>query len=171
MEELRKVAVGGTFDELHRGHKVLLMKAFETGDHVLIGLCSDEFVNKLAKPHLTAPFEERLKELNKFLTKLGVSERAEIIPLNEPYGPSSTDATIDGLVVSQETESTANRINQQRRKSGLPLLKIVTVNMVPSDNCGPISTTRIRGGEMDREGRLLKSHSSASPKNQSRVSL
>jgi cytidyltransferase-like protein len=156
MDELRKVAVGGTFDELHRGHRVLLTKAFEIGDHVLIGLCTDEFVRKLGKPHLTASYVERLEDLKKFLSKLGVSERAEIIPLNEPYGPSSTDSTIEGLVVSQETESTANRINEQRRKSGLPLLKIIIVNMVPSDNCGPISTTRIRRGEMDREGRLLK---------------
>ncbi len=156
MDELRKVAVGGTFDELHRGHRVLLMKAFEIGDHVVIGLCSDQFVKKLAKPHLTASYEERLEELNRFLSNLGVSERSEVIPLNEPYGPTSTDETIEGLVVSQETESTAIKINEQRRKFGLPLLKIVTVNMVPSENCKPISTTRIRRGEMDREGHLLK---------------
>lgn len=156
MDELRKVAVGGTFDELHRGHRVLLMKAFEIGDHIVIGLCSDQFVKKLSKPHLTASYEERLEELNRFLSNLGVSERAEVIPLNEPCGPASTDETLEGLVVSQETESTAIKINEQRKKSGLPLLKIVTVNMVPSENCKPISTTRIRRGEMDREGRLLK---------------
>jgi len=158
MDELRKVAVGGTFDELHRGHRVLLMKAFEIGDHVVIGLCSDQFVKKLAKPHLTASYGERLEELNRFLSNLGVSERSEVIPLNEPYGPTSTDETIEGLVVSQETESTAIKINEQRRKSGLPLLKIVTLNMVPSENCKPISTTRIRRGEMDREGHLLQIH-------------
>jgi pantetheine-phosphate adenylyltransferase len=156
MGGLKKVAVGGTFDELHRGHKVLLMRAFEAGDHVLIGLCTDEFAKKLAKPHITASYDERLKDLSKFLFDLGVSGKAEIIPLSEPYGPSSTDGTIDGLVVSQETESAANRINEQRMKSGLAKLKILTVNMVPSDNCRPISTTRIRRGEMDREGRLLK---------------
>jgi pantetheine-phosphate adenylyltransferase len=156
MDEIRKVAVGGTFDELHRGHRVLLMKAFEIGDHVVIGLCSDQFVKKLSKPHVTASYEERLEELNRFLSNLGVSERAVVIPLNEPYGPTSTDGTIEGLVVSQETESTAIKINEQRRKFGLPLLKIVTVNMVPSENCKPISTTRIRRGEMDREGHLLK---------------
>ena len=156
MREFRKVAVGGTFDELHRGHKVLLMRAFEVGEHVLIGLCSDEFAKKLGKPHITASYDERLKELQRFLTSLGVSERAEIIPLNDPYGPTATEKCIDGLVVSKETEATASKINEQRKKSGLPLLKILTVNMVPSDNCAPISTTRIRKGEMDREGRLLK---------------
>ena len=156
MSKLKKVAVGGTFDELHRGHKVLLMKAFEIGDQVLIGLCTDEFVKKLGKPHLTATYEERLKELKKFLFDLGVVQKAEIIPLNEPFGPSTTDRSIKGLVVSQETEATANKINEQRLKSGLPKLEILTVNMVPSDNCRPISTTRIRQGEMDRDGKLLK---------------
>lgn len=156
MREFKKVAVGGTFDELHRGHKVLLMKAFEIGDRVLIGLCSDEFVNKMGKPHVTALYAERLTELKEFLGNLNVLERAEIIPLNDPFGPTATDRCIEALVVSQETEAVASKINAQRRKAGLPLLKIFTVNMVPSENCAPISTTRIRKGEMDREGRLTK---------------
>jgi pantetheine-phosphate adenylyltransferase len=159
MAELKKVAVGGTFDELHKGHKVLLMKAFEIGERVIIGLCSDAFVKRLVKPHITASYEERLKELNKFLSNLRLSGRAEIISLNEPFGSSATDGSIDGLVVSEETLATANKINDQRRKSRLPALKILTVSMVRSDNCGPISTTRIRRGEMDREGRLLKAPS------------
>jgi cytidyltransferase-like protein len=177
MAELKKVAVGGTFDELHRGHRVLLMKAFEVGERVIIGLCTDAFVKKLIKPHVTASYEERLKELNKFLLNLGFSGRAEVIPLNEPFGPSATDGSIDGLVVSEETLTTANKINSQRGKSGLSALKILTVSMVRSDNCGPISTTRIRRGEMDREGRLLKApsgffheNSNRRPKMQKRTS-
>ncbi|MEM2673784.1 MAG: adenylyltransferase/cytidyltransferase family protein, partial [Candidatus Bathyarchaeia archaeon] len=42
MNRFRVVAVGGTFDELHKGHKTLLMTAFEHGENVLIGLCTDE---------------------------------------------------------------------------------------------------------------------------------
>jgi cytidyltransferase-like protein len=150
------VAVGGTFDELHRGHKVLLMKAFEVGGRVMIGLCTDEFAEKLGKPHVTAPYEERLRELKAFLSDLGLSGRAEIIPLNDPFGPTLAESLIEALVVSEETRPTALKINEKRRKAGLPPLKVVTINMVPAENCAPIYTTRIRKGEIDREGHLLK---------------
>ncbi len=157
MKKFRKVAVGGTFDELHKGHRALLTKAFSTGEHVLIGLTSDEFVYKLCKPHITAPYAERLKELETYLGKLGVLDRAEIIPLNDPFGPTATDRCIEAIIVSKETAQTATKINAKRAKSGLPPLKVITISMVPSHNFMPISTTRIRKGEIDREGRLLKS--------------
>jgi pantetheine-phosphate adenylyltransferase len=156
MKKFRKVAVGGTFDEFHRGHKVLLMKAFEIGEHVLIGLCTDEFVEKMGKPHITAPYEERLKELRAFLKALELSDKAEIVPLNDPYGNTLTDTCIEALVVSEETEKTAIKINQKRIDAQLPPLTIVTISMVPAENYKPISTTRIRKGEMDREGHMLR---------------
>ncbi len=156
MSEFRKVAVGGTFDELHLGHRVLLLKAFEIGQRVLIGLCSDEFVKKLGKPHTTASYEERLRELKSFLDDLGVVERSEIISLTDPFGPTINDRCIQAVIVSDETKSAANEINKERTKKGLNPLSIVTINMVPSEDCSPISTTRIRRGEIDREGRLTK---------------
>ena len=156
MKKFRKVAVGGTFDEFHRGHKVLLMKAFEIGEHVLIGLCSDEFVEKMGKPHATASYEERMKELKAFLETLGLSGKAEIVPLNDPYGSTLTDTCIEALVVSEETEKTAIKINQKRSEAQLPPLTIVTISMVPAENYEPISTTRIREGEIDREGHILR---------------
>ena len=156
MKKFRKVAVGGTFDEFHKGHKALLMKAFEVGDRVLIGLCSDQFVAKMGKPHNTAPYQDRLRELNAFLEKRNLSSQAEIIPLNDPYGNTVTDKCIDALVVSEETETTALKINQKRKEAGLPPLEIVAISMVPAENCAPISTTRIRKGEIDREGHMLK---------------
>ncbi|MEM2098564.1 MAG: phosphopantetheine adenylyltransferase [Candidatus Bathyarchaeia archaeon] len=157
MRKYRRVAVGGTFDELHKGHKALLTKAFEIGEHVAIGLCSDEFVAKLSKPHATAPYSERLKELKTFLSDLGVSERAEIVPLNDPFGTTLKAGCLEALVVSEETMPMATKINQKRYEMGLQPLKVIAIKMVPSENCAPISTTRIRRGEIDREGHLLKS--------------
>ncbi len=155
-EKFGEVGVGGTFDELHRGHKTLLLKAFEVGERVLIGLCSDDFVANLAKPHLVAPYKRRLADLKATLRERGWLHRATIVPLNDPYGPALLRGSLEALVVSKETEGTAREINERRRRAGECALEIVTIEMVPSENHTPISTTRIRRGEMDREGHLLK---------------
>jgi pantetheine-phosphate adenylyltransferase len=156
MKKYPKVAVGGTFDELHRGHKTLLTKAFEVGEKVIIGLSSDAFVEKMGKPHITADYVERKKELESFLVEMGICDKAEIVPLNDPYGLTIEGKDLAALVVSKETAKTADIINDVRRKAGLPLLEIVAVSMVPAENSTPISTTRIRKGEIDRNGHLLK---------------
>ena len=67
MKEFKKVAVGGTFDQLHKGHRALLRKSFEVGEKVVIGLTSDSFVARMGKPHITASYEERRRELEAFL--------------------------------------------------------------------------------------------------------
>ena len=157
MKKYEKVAVGGTFDELHRGHKALIDKAFEIGEKVVIGLSSDDFASKMGKPHITATYPERLKELESFLEKNGLAKSAEIVPLNDPYGLTISGKGLDALVVSKETESIADKINKIRVEAGLSPLKIITISMVPAENCNPISTTRIRSGEIDRYGHLLKS--------------
>ena len=156
MKKLNNIAVGGTFDELHRGHKALLTKAFDIGDNVLIGLSSDKFAEKINKPHVVASYEERLKDLKRFLQEQGWSARARVIPLNNPYGVTLEKGLVDALVVSKETESIAVEINKRRKEKNLPPLQIVVIDMIPSENHEPISTTRIRSGEIDREGHLLK---------------
>lgn len=160
-KKFKTVAVGGTFDEFHKGHRTLLLKAFEVGEQVLIGLCSDEFVKKLGKPHPTAPYEQRLKDLEKFLARHDFLKRAKIIPLNDVYGVTLSRGCVEAIVVSRETEPTAIKINQEREKLGLHPLQIVAIEMVPSENHMPISSTRIHSGEIDREGRLLKRNKSA----------
>jgi pantetheine-phosphate adenylyltransferase len=80
------VGLGGTFDELHKGHRALLMKAFDMGERVIIGVSSDEFVRKMNKLHRTARYEQRTRELEDFLKHLDVVQRAEIIPIDDTYG-------------------------------------------------------------------------------------
>jgi len=149
------VAVGGTFDLFHWGHRVLLMKAFKVGNRVLIGLCSDDFVEKMSKPHRIVPYAKRLEDLEKLLKKNGVLERAEIMPLDDAYGITLSERRIDAIVVSEETEPRAREINEKRKSLGMSPLPIITVNMVLSEDHYPISSTRIWFEEIDREGHLL----------------
>lgn len=156
MNKFKKVAVGGTFDELHMGHEALLDKAIKIGEQVLVGLSSDEFVSKLGKPHQTAPYKERLNEVQDFLKKNGVVASTEIVQLNDSYGVTLSDKDIEALVVSKETKAIAKKINTKRKEAKLKPLKIITIRMVPAENRKPISTTRIRKGEIDRYGHMLK---------------
>ena len=147
--------MGGTFDLFHRGHRRLILKAFEIGNHVIIGLCSDDFLKKLRKPHGIASYAQRLEELKSFLKKNDFLEMAEIVPLNDTYGVTLSDKRIDAIVVSEETEPRAHEINEKRKSLGMPPLPIVAVKMVLSEDHYPISSTRIWFEEIDREGNLL----------------
>jgi pantetheine-phosphate adenylyltransferase len=151
------VGVSGTFDMLHKGHRTLISRAFEVSEYVIIGLCSDEFVTRMRKSHITAKYTERLKELSSFLSEKGLLKRAKIIPIDDVYGGVTTiDSQVEALVVSEETESAAVKINEKRKEAGLHQLEIFVVEMVLSDNHSPISTTEIRLGEVDQEGHIVR---------------
>lgn len=155
--KFKVVGVGGTFDELHKGHRALLMKAFEVGERVMIGVSSDGFAKRMGKPHVTEPYVQRVKELKNLLNDSGLLQRAEVFPIDDPAGGVLlSDSPVEAIVVSRETEPTVVKINQRRREIGLVPLAIIVIDMVPSENHSAISTTRIRKGEIDREGHLLK---------------
>jgi pantetheine-phosphate adenylyltransferase len=154
IKKFKIVAVGGTFDKFHKGHRILIMKAFEFGDRVLIGLSTDEFVKKI-KNQKVASYDERSKNLKKFLKKQRVLRRAKVLPLKDHYGLTLSNSCIEAIVVSKETEQRAYEINKKREFKGLPPLSIISIKMVPSENDVPISSSRIRLKEIDREGRLL----------------
>jgi len=156
MRKFKAVAVGGTFDEFHKGHRALLQKAFEVGEQVYIGLCSDDFARKLRKSHRIATYDERLGNLEHFLKRMNVLDRAKIIPLNDPYGVTLSRGCIEAIVVSRETEPRTYDINEKRKVKGLPPLNVIVIEMVQAEDDVPISTTRIRRGEINHEGHVLK---------------
>ena len=145
------VAVGGTFDHFHKGHEKLLNKAFEIGYHVLIGVTSDEFGGKKGN---IQPCSQRISELEQFLQKF--DSRYIVKRLEEPYGPTIHDSQIDAIVVSRETEPVADKINEIRVSKGIKPLKIFIIDWVLADDGKPISSTRIRNGNIDRNGKVLK---------------
>ena len=151
----RIVAMGGTFDVLHNGHKELLRKAFAVGQKVLIGITSDEFARSLHKPHKVDPYVKRKLDLERLLKQWQVLPRVRIVPLNDRYGPTVEASRIDALIVSRRTLNTGNKINAQRRARGLKAFEIVPIDLLLADDRRPISSTRIRRGKIDRRGRLV----------------
>ena len=144
-----KVAVGGTFDKFHEGHRLLVEKAFQIGDNVLIGVTSDEFGGMKGE---IEPCDVRMSNLNSLL-----EDRSNYLlaRLEESYGPTVDDESIDAIVVSPETEPTAIKINQIRHEKKMKPLDIITISMVLAQDGKPISSTRIRKGEIDSHGVII----------------
>ncbi len=155
VKKFKKVAVGGTFDALHKGHERLLSAAFLRGDACIIGLTSDRLARELYKAHRVDPYRSRRDALIVLLRREGLASRARIIPIDSPEGPAAEIPDLEAILVSRETHPTALRINELRRRRGLKELKIITVKWVMAGDGEPISTTRIRSGKINREGRLL----------------
>ena len=149
--KFKNVAVGGTFDHFHKGHEKLLNKAFEIGHNVLIGVTSDKFGGEKGN---IEPCLKRISELDEFLKKF--DSRYEVKRLEESYGPTIYNPEIDAIVVSMETKPTADDINKIRQQKGMKPLKIFIIEWVLADDGKPISSTRIRKHEIDRNGKVLK---------------
>jgi cytidyltransferase-like protein len=154
-QRLKTVTVAGTFDVMHKGHWFLLEEAFNVADRVVIGITTDDFATAMKKPHDIDPYEIRLSEVKKYLHKKGLLKRAIVFPLDDPYGPSIDEGSIEGIIVSEETEKRAEEINQIRVKNGKRPLLIFVMKMVLADDGKPISSTRVRRQEVDRYGRLI----------------
>ena len=147
------MATGGTFDEIHVGHIALLAKAFEVSDHVIIGVTSDQFVRH---KKLRQPFEERAASLRKTIEQEFGNASYEIAKLDSDFGPAVTTGDVGALVASAETASKGSRLNDIRVKSGLEPIEVIAVGLVKAEDGSPVSSTRIRAGEIDWRGRLLK---------------
>ena len=149
---MARVAVGGTFEPLHAGHKALLTKASELsrGGELLVGLTSNEMVSN--KLHDVADYHQRFEDVLGFIRSQGIEP--VIVRLDDPYGPTIKE-DFDSIVVSPETHPVALEINRIRRDKSLKALKIVLVDCVLADDGLPISSTRIKRGEIDANGRVL----------------
>lgn len=150
----RKVVLGGTFDSLHKGHKRLIDTAFELGDRVLLGLTTDRMLNAYPKTHAMSSYATRRDELIVYLRDRAFLSRVEILPIDDPYGPTLTDEGIEALIASRNTALRAAEINRVRVGKGLKPLDLVVTEIVLAANGLPISTTRIRKETIDRDGLL-----------------
>jgi len=95
-----KVALGGTFEPLHEGHKKLIDVAIRLGGkEITIGITSDRMAR--ARIRSVLPFSIRAENVRRYvLRKYGFEP--EIVKITNPYG-KTLEVDFEYIVVSPET--------------------------------------------------------------------
>ncbi len=154
MHQFSLVAMGGTFDIVHRGHLILLSNAFDISDKVIIGLTSDALAAKKGKIP-TNNYDQRMNNLSKIISKQFPHSSFQISKLDSDFGPAVLEKDVEALVVSDETSNQGKILNDLRSDKKLSPVEIITVPMFLAQDGTRVSTTRIKNSEIDIEGNLL----------------
>lgn len=166
-KKFKTAVLGGTFDHFHKGHKNFLEHGLSISKRLVVGVTSDEYVQKLkiqSSKFIPIQSGQNLKSFEKFsfrensveeFLKENAPGRFEIIEIDDMFGTTlDKNFPADAIVVSKETLKGAKIINTVRKEKNLPPLKIIIQSSVLAKDGKPISSFRIRKGEIDREGKL-----------------
>lgn len=133
------LVVGGTFDHLHSGHKVLLsICGLIASQKIVCGITTKTLLNSKKYNNLIESFENRCDNVKNFLKLFKSTLDVEIHPLYDIYGPA-ININIDAIVISEETIEGAKAVNRKRRESNMKELDVYIIPMFLK-----ISSTTIR---------------------------
>jgi pantetheine-phosphate adenylyltransferase len=146
----RKVVFAGTFDHLHEGHKHLLRSAFKLGAEVAIGLTTDKMLERKTQRNLIQSYEERYLSLEEFIKTECDPKRGSIFPIETMEGGADKMEDLEALVISDEIKVVQNAfdINEKRIANGLNRFHIIVIPRVRTGDGQPLSSSRIRSGEV-----------------------
>jgi cytidyltransferase-like protein len=158
------VAVGGTFDGMHYGHRKLLTLAVSsvspTTGKLTIGVTVDEMLQKKAYADQIPDLQERMDGTRDFIYRLapGIKNRVKLLPISDAYGPPGTlehGTAFDALVLSHETLENGCKLNEYRKTTlGLgPLALLCTRRTEPHG----MSSTALRRRKWEKRQRKLQS--------------
>lgn len=196
------VAVGGTFDHIHAGHKLLLTATAlllqptsatsPTPRRLIVGITGDELLKNKKYAEYLKSWKERQDDVVEFLmsilsfTRSSPEEAVRIVTLDEPipngrgiyttltscmitiecveiqdpFGPTITDESVTALVVSGETRSGGQAVNDKRVEKGWKALEVFEVDVLDAEDhensrsqttdfASKISSTAIRKRKAD----------------------
>ncbi|ELR09879.1 hypothetical protein VC83_03274 [Pseudogymnoascus destructans] len=201
------VAVGGTFDHLHAGHKLLLtatalmlqppLHTSQSHRRLIIGITGDELLKNKKYAEQLESWKRREEGVVNFLLPLlsfttlssseditrtpfgtpvvngrGVSTHLksanltiECVEIQDPFGPTITDASVSALVVSGETRDGGAAVNTKREEKGWEALEVFEIDVLDSGEdaggggegaegfAAKISSTAIRRRRAEESGK------------------
>ncbi len=148
-EKYEQVVLGGTFDRLHVGHKLMFTQlcyicSNQRSSTLHVGISADELlVNKKYK-ELIEIFETRKKNVQLLLQLLKPNINQNLFALHDPYGPTITDSQLQCIVLTEENIKSIDSINAKRREMHLAELHHVCVHLVVPKNA---SATKLSSTE------------------------
>lgn len=151
-----KAVVGGTFDHFHLGHQKLIDTAFEQAQKVTIGLTRPVMYQKKLLADLIQEYEVREERLEAYLQEKGYQGRVVVMPIEDIYGNTLQEASIEAIFVTEENVPNVERINAKRTEIGFPEIKSILVPYVKAKDGANITSERIRKGDIDRDGFVFK---------------
>lgn len=164
------VAVGGTFDGMHFGHRKLLTLAVSsvkpiTG-RLLVGVTVDKMLKHKNYGEYIPTFQQRCEGVRKFLDRLapGMIDRVELSPISDKFGlPGKRpidnqrvgvrQRSFDALVLSHETLETGFQLNAHRQQIGLEPLKLLCTRRTEAHGMSSTTLRRLRKHKMEQQQR------------------
>jgi phosphopantetheine adenylyltransferase len=143
LPHFKKVALGGTFDKLHNGHrKLLTIGATICTDTLIVGVVADSMLQGKRSASLIDSYSVRSALVDDFVKMLKPDLlHLTIAELHDPYGPALTDPDVEAIVVSSETIRGASKINSLRAKRGFAPLQVVVIRR---SDVATLSSTYLR---------------------------
>lgn len=130
------IALGGTFDHLHVGHKILLsMGCLLATRRIVVGVTGESMLAKKRHAELLESIQTRLDRvalfMNAFCNAIGRTELFhDIVILKDVAGPPGSDPNITALLFTDETVGGADFIDKERTKRDLKVLDRFTIGVI-----------------------------------------
>jgi len=137
--------LGGTFDHLHSGHKVMLtVAAMVCAKTLHIGISGEPLLKKKKHGDWLQDFETRKERLLGFVSSVNPALTVVTAELQDMYGPSLLPEC-QILIVSEETRKGGEVVNAERLRLGRRPCEVVVIDLVASEKAaGKTSSTTLR---------------------------
>lgn len=154
IQTYRRVVLGGTFDRLHLGHKILLGEGcLFAEENLTVGVTTGEMNLKKSLPELIQPTPVRIDSVVQFIETVKPQIGHRVVPITDMFGPTITDPDLQCIVVSDETKKGGDIVNQERQKKGYSALDVYVIDLVQDQCHGQFEEAKISSSSLRK--RLL----------------
>ena len=131
MNKFETVCMGGTFDHMHSGHRLLLtFAALHTKGTLHCGVTAEVLLKKKAYADHMQSYDTRKQGVEEFLKRLSPKLKANVFCLEDACGVGATLPEIEACILTQETKKGGDMINNARQGNGLKPVELVFCDMV-----------------------------------------